>query len=294
MQKLANDESTAGTTYLKLMANNGYKEVLSEFNSETIEEERTATTVADQRSYQVPVDALWLSNLTIVSGTTRYPLTEVKSRDTWERLTSNTQTGIPDFYHIEPRKGVGGGKVSLDPIPGDAYSLVMVFETTGKDLAATAYTTGTVSVSRDTIAVTASGASWTGSMAGRYIRFTGSNGDGLWYKISAVVPSNALSLEQYYQGPTNISAEAYEIAELFELPEDVHMAPIYFSLWHYYASKRDKVQAGIYENQYKKLVENAHERHAVKSRDTNVYNFDQVIGQTMSDYPGWFPNDGVE
>lgn len=291
MQKLGNDESVAATTYLKLMANNGYKELLGEFNSESIEDERSATTTVGRRDYQVPVDAMWLSNLTIISGTTKYPLTEVKSRDTWDRMTSNEVTGIPDFYHIQPRKGVGGGKVSLDPIPGDAYTLKMVFETTAKDLAATAHTDGTVSVARNTVAVTGSSTNWTANMKGRYIRFTGAAGDGLWYRIVDVVPTSALTLEQYYQGPTNVSGETYEIAELFELPEDVHMGPIYFALWHHFASKRDKVQAKIYENQYKELVKAAHERHAVKSRDVVIHGYD--FDQMTNDYPNWFPSDGV-
>lgn len=290
MKKLANDETAEGLTYLKLMANNGYKQVLSEFDSEQIEEERTTSTVANQRSYQAPVDALWVSNLTIVNGTTKYPLTEVKSRDTWERMTSNNITGIPDFYFLQPRKGLGGAKIQLEPIPNAVYSLIMVFETTAKDLGNDAHSTGTASVSQDSATVTGVGTGWTANMKGRYIRFTGSNGDGLWYKIAQSVPSTTITLENYYQG-VSVSGESYEVAELFELPENLHMAPVYFSLWHYFAFKRDKVQAGIYENLYKGMVKAAHEAHATKSRDSVVHGYE--IDEMLSDYPDWFPADGV-
>lgn len=292
-QKLANDQSTDAATFLDLMLNQGYKQVLSEFNSESIEEQRETTTVIDQRSYQAPVDALWISDLTIIqSDNIKYPLTEVRSRDTWDRITSNEISGIPEFYFVQPRKGIGGLVVQLEPIPSDEYGLIMVFETTAKDLSVIAHTTGTAAVNQDDSVVTGAGSpAWTSQMIGRYIRFTGTAGDGLWYKIAAVNSSTQLVLENYYQG-ANYSAGNYEIAQMFELPEDLHMAPVFYALWHYYASRRDKQQAAIYESQFTRLITDAHERHAIKTRDPIVHNFQ--VDSIMSDYPNWFPSDGVD
>jgi len=289
MQSLGNDPSADSLTFLKLMANQGYKMVLSEFDSEQIEEERTIATVADTRSYQLPVDATWVSTLTIEDGTTKYPLTEVKSRTTWDRMTSNQVTGIPEFYFYQPRKGIGGGLLLLDPIPGSVYDLVITMETTGKDLKNDAYTTGTAAATQDSATVTGTGTTWTAPMVGRYIRFTGAGADGLWYKISAFVSTTEITLENYYQGE-DYSTAAYEIAEMFELPEDLHMAPIYYSLWHYYASRRDKGQAAIYKNLYDQVVEMGHNRHANKTRDNDIVDYSTTI---KSDYPDYFPSDGV-
>lgn len=293
LYELANESETSGRAFLDLMANQGYKMTLSQFNSEQIEEERTGATVADKREYQMPVDALWLSQLTIIEGTTKYPLVEVKSRDTWESMTSNETTGIPEFYFVQPRKGIGGSLILLEPIPGDVYDFVMVVETTSKDLSNAAYTTGTVSVTKDTDVVTGSGTTFTAPMVGRYIRFNESskNGDGLWYRISEYTSGTSIKLENYYQGE-NYSGGTYEICEMFELPEDLHMAPIYYSLWHYYASRRSKDQAAIYRSQYDQLIKDAKERHATKTRDIAVHDFGQV--GFMSDYPNYFPSDGVE
>lgn len=78
---------------------------------------------------------------------------------------------------------------------------------------------------------------------------------------------------------------------MFELPEDLHMAPIYYSLWHYFASRRNKEQAAIYQAQYRTLVGDAHDRHNQKTRDNVIHDFGAELN---SDYPSFFPSDGVD
>lgn len=292
MQSLANDDSASTLTFLKLMANEGYKKVLAKIDVEDVEEEAETVCVIGQRAVQPPVGTRKISNVIIVDGTSRTPLVEIKSRTAWERITGSENTGIPQFYHVQPRKGLGGIKLHVDPKPGLAYTMVLVFESTAKSLSQEAYTTGTAAINKDSVEVTGTGTTFTPQMVGRYIKFTAGDGDGMYYKVISYTSATVIEIENYYEGE-NYSG-TYEIVELFELPEDAHMAPLYYSLWHYYATRRDKQQAAIYKKLYEDLTTESHEINAVKTRDNDIIGLEAaMLGNLMSDYPDYFPADGI-
>jgi len=76
------------------------------------------------------------------------------------------------------------------------------------------YTTGTISISSGSATVTGSGTTFTSTMAsGQYwIQFSGSND---WYKITAFTSATSLTVEEVYQGTTNLSASTYIIRKRF-------------------------------------------------------------------------------
>lgn len=289
-QKLAQDTNTDSVTFLNIMMNAGYKEVLAELGRPVIEKTKTTTTVAGQSSYQMPADFNWIKTIKITIGTTDYSPDEEESQEQWDYLTSQDRSGdIPEAYFVKPRFGVGGTEIELYPTPSTSgNTITVVYEAVDKDLSVAKYTTGTVSLTNGSALVTGSGTTFTRAMVGRYFQVTDADGDGLWYKISGFGSSTALSLENYYQGTTDTS-NSYQIAEAFGLPEDLHMLPIYFAVWHYSLFRRDKTRSDEYSTLYAGGLAMAKRRYGTKSRSNKIKGKAR-LGNVSSSYPRHFPS----
>lgn len=83
------------------------------------------------------------------------------------------------------------------------------------------YTTGTVSINKGSTTVTGVGTTFTTTMASGqyYIQFIGSND---WYLITAYSSATSITIEDAYQGPTNLSGTTYIIRKkYYSLPSTV-------------------------------------------------------------------------
>lgn len=289
-QKLAQDTNSDTITFLNTLMNTGYKEILSELGRPVTEKTKTTVTVANQQGYQMPIDFNWLKSITVTVGSTRYTPDEEESQEQWDYLNSSTRYGdIPELYFVRPRFGFQGNEVQLYPIPSTAGNTVtVVYEAIDRDLSQVKYTTGTISVVNGSATVTGVGTTFTSAMVGRYFQITSDTGDGLWYKVVAFVSTTSITLENYYQG-TTISTVNYQIAEAFGLPEDLHMLPIYYAVWHYMMFRRDKTRSDQYGGLYKLGLSDAKRRYGTKSR-SNIIKGNSRIGAWGGSYPRNFPN----
>ena len=289
MTKLSSDSSTDSQTFLKLMANIGYKEILAELGRPVTEKTKTTTTVASQQGYQMPADFNWLKSIKVTVGTTKYTPDEEESQEHWDYLTAQTRTGdVPEAYFVRPRFGFGGTEVQLYPTPSTSgNTITLVYEAIDKDLSVAKYTTGTVALTNGSATVTGSGTTFTRAMVGRYFKNEDADGDGLWYKVSGFTSTTVLTLENFYQGTTD-SSNTYQIAEAFGLPEDLHMLPIYYALGHYYGFRRDEKQENKYIALYQTGLQSAKRRYGTKSRSNIIKGRQRINGRGGSN-PSWFP-----
>jgi hypothetical protein len=289
MSNLSQDTSADSQTFLKLMANAGFKEVLAELGRPVTEKTKTTTTVAAQQGYQMPVDFNWIKSFKVTIGTIHYTPDEEESQEQWNYLTSQPRSGdIPEAFFVRPRFGVGGTEVQIYPTPSTSgNTITVVYEATDKDLSVAKYTTGTVALTNGSATVTGSGTTFTRAMVGRYFQVTDADGDGLWYKVSGYTSATVITLENFYQGTTD-SSNTYQIAEAFGLPEDLHMLPIYFSLWHYSLFKKDADNVAQYGGMYKVGLLEAKRRHGTKSR-SNIIKGNRRLSNRSGSYPGHFP-----
>lgn len=305
MQDLAGDSSAGALTILKRGANIGYKKVLHQLGRDVTELTQTATTrapsatlVRSDRVYQCPPDYHIMKTLTITIGGTKYPIYEEPSDIKWQERTTILQTGRPYKYFIRRRFGLSGAVLELNPIPDAAgYTLEMTYEATAKDLSADRYSTGNINLTGGTTpsANVAGGSSapvWSQKMIGRYLRSTDDNSDGLWYKITNVSSPIALTLENVWEGNT-ISNVAYEICELFALPEDIHELPCLYGLSHYWAHRQKRVNKLDYLKQFTVGLVEARITYGTKSRDNNVQQDERSNVNGSTNYPDWFPQSGV-
>lgn len=91
--------------------------------------------------------------------------------------------------------------------------------TDGEQTLPTTYSTGTVSCTKGSAAVTGTDTAWTAAMIGRQISFE--NNPPAYYTITAVGSGTALTLDRAYEGETD-SSQTYIIAQYYvEFPSDL-------------------------------------------------------------------------
>lgn len=276
---LSNDTNSNTITLAKKWMNQGYHELLQTINSEFLEQQSSVTTVASTEDYYLPVDVSWVSDVVLIDSNNKYPLIEIKSRETWNKVTSTTQTGRPTHYFLDANKGFGMSKIRLYPKPEAVYTVNLTTRVNNKDLSATKYTTGTAGCIADT--VTGTGTTFTAAMVGRYIKFA--DGDGFYYKIKTYTSGTSIKLHRNVSA--TVSAGNYEIVELFELPESLQMGPLHFALQYYFTWRGNTEKARSHERAYLNIEKRA--KTLLTQKTDNIIISDD-IGATGT-YPGHFP-----
>lgn len=274
-------------TYLKMMANIGYKAILSDFGRPNIERTKTALTVANQQAYQLPGDVLFPKTITVTVGGTIYTANEVSGQEQWDRLNNIVQASdIVEWFFMRPNFGVGGTELLLWPTPSSAgRTITMVYEATDKDISQTAYTAGSIAVTSGSATVTGTGTLFTLSMVGRYLKITDTAADGLWYRVAARPSSTQITLENVYEGNTG-SGLSYQISEAFGIPEDMQILPFYYALMHWYMTKENAAALKQYFALFDGGLKAAKDRYGTRTRKDTVY---MDVNMAIGGYPSYFP-----
>lgn len=121
-------------------------------------------------------------------------------------------TAIPRFF-FQRRDDFG-----IWPTPQGAYTITLTFIPRHKDMSASDYTTGTVTVTNDDATVAGSGTTFTAAMVGRFFK---SDDDGFWYRIKTFTSTTSIELENVFQG-TTAAGESFTIGDSPEIPEEIH------------------------------------------------------------------------
>ncbi|MEM3077620.1 MAG: hypothetical protein QXW38_08405 [Candidatus Nitrosotenuis sp.] len=294
-QDLSGDNSSSSLTFFKRMMNVGYKYVLAELGRPVTERTQTANSVTNQQAYQLPPDFLFAKSVVYISGSTKYPVVEEESQEYWDYLNLNTQNGIPQVYFIRPRFGFSGAEILFYPRPSEngTNNILVVYEATDKDLSVDKYTTGTVNVTAGSATVAGAGTTWTKPMEGRYFKVTAASAeDGLYYRVLTRNGDTSLTLENVYEGETQTGV-TYEIVEIFNLPEEMQILPVYFALHHYFAGRKDQSR---YDDKYFTLfregLELAKRRHGTKTR-SSIIRPKNWLTRWGYNYPAYFPSGGI-
>lgn len=115
--------------------------------------------------------------------------------------------------------------------------------TTGNGAAGTVSSIGTASVTSGSTAVTGSGTLFTTTvnqqLEGRWIKFSQSQGDGLWYQIQSVNSTTGITLYQPYQGSTITNTQSFTIGQMPLIAEDFQDMLVWKVLSQYYMSLVD-------------------------------------------------------
>ncbi len=206
----------------------------------------TATTAISVgvQFYPLPPNYSKLKSLTITVGNLQWTPKEVFTTEEWNQLNVFPYyADIPNNFFIYPG-GDHGAQVGIWPIPSTTGNVITFsYKFRVPDLSLADYTTaGSLSVTTKTTAVTGSGTSFVPttniSNESRWIQFAQPKGDNLWYQITSVDSTTALTLYQPYQGITVSAAAAgtYTIGQMPLLMEDFHDMLIWKALTYYFSS----------------------------------------------------------
>lgn len=290
-QTWSGDKSAPMLENLKELLNLGYKDILNKFTGEETEDVRTSYTQTSTRATKLPPNYIRMHSVTATVGSQVYDLVEEESQDKWaERLYLNRTSTRPEVYFLRPRFGVGGTELLIDPIPSDTSTLITTnYAANAKDLGVDKYTTGTITATNDSDTIAGSGTTFTTAMIGRYLKVDDVTGDGNWYRITGFNSPTSLTIENNYDGDTT-AGKSFIIAEVFALPEEMHILPVYYTMMHYYLGyrqDRDEKLAAPWEARYTAGMKEAEKRYKRKGKGNTLRDKGKATGWPT--YPGYFP-----
>lgn len=258
-QDLTQNTSSANATRGAFLINQGLRDLTTKFYLDEVSQDFPGGTIAGQTAYRLPYNIKELVDFYIVSGSLRYVLTEVPNAQFFDRLQfAQYSSDIPQYFWIF------ANQINIFPTPASSGNqMTFRYKERLRDLSQVDYTTGTVSVSNLTNAVTGSGTTWTEDMANRWIRISANttsnttSGDNEWYQIFTVVDATHITIFNQYQG-TSVTGGTYTIGEMPLLPEDYQVVALYYALWIYYTSivpntNQAKLYHELYDYGYAKL-----------------------------------------
>ena len=211
----------------------------------------TGTLVDSQKDYQLPADFVRATEVTITSNGIVYPLVEVQSEHKWNELNiiPTVTIYIPTRYFVK-----GNNVISIWPAPSTntVGTINVSYEPRMPDYAL-ADVTGTCTVANGDATVTDSGTSFLQSMLNAYFSVTDGS-DGNWYQVGAFTSTSSIELGNVYQGVSG-SGRPYIIGACSDIPEEYHMAFVYFACYQFYLKRKDNNQATSFFGLYQDLLD---------------------------------------
>jgi hypothetical protein len=264
--------ATANLTFGDQMMNDAHRHICSMKDWYFLHRTRTMTTTAATQFKPLPYDVDQVESVYVTISTKRYTPKLITSREQWDLLNVISVTSdIPTYAFVY------NGELGLWPIPSTSSNVITVnAKVRVIDLSIADYTTGNVSaIANGAVAMTGSGTSWTERMGGRWIRLTTSNtantGDGVWYEVSGVASSTALTLVRSYGGTTIAAGSAaYTLGQAWLLPEVFQDLPVYYAAAAYWLKESDAKRASGFQELYDQKLKSLKEQYTAPITDLVV------------------------
>lgn len=254
-QQITGDYSAAGLVMAKRDINEGGAMFLNRLGRKFNRQYKKANLTENQQYYQFSADVLRISGIRCLNGSFYYTPELVTSEEEWNMLNAITLTGsIPTHAYIR-----GFNEVGLLPIPASdvVQGLEISFEPQHVLLTQDDFTTGTVTVSNGSIAITHSATGFTPQMVGRWVQITDGT-DGRWYRIASYGSPSVLNLENYFEGISG-SDRTFRIGEVMRIPEAYQDAPVYYAVDRFYLTQNDQRTAAQFSGRFDMKVRSARE-----------------------------------
>lgn len=244
---------------------------------------RFANQVASQQWYQMPEDALRLTKVRAKVGTIWYFVDHVSDEDKWTLLNQTNQTSTyPTHYFVK-----GFDEFGLYPTPSasSVATIELVFEPKHTLLTQDDYTTGSLTVTNGSQAITGTSTVFTSSMVGRYLQISDGT-DGNWYKVSAYTSATSITIENYYQGISGTVANgSWRIGEVMKIPEEFQEAPVDYAMYRHFI-RRGSNKAPTFKTLFDGACESAEDLYGntTSNQVINVNNLNKVYNP-LTDTP---------
>jgi hypothetical protein len=237
------DTTTPTKTFLKQRINERYQLVADKLKTFANSVPITALTEAGNQYYANPRNLKSIEGISVTVGSMVRHLKPKNSQEVWDKLNVVTVTSDMAEYYFRRRDDYG-----IWPVPSNDGNTISITHTqTAYPLTAEDYTTGTVSVSVNNQTVEgAGGMTWNTSVkAGYWFSLADTNGEprGSWYRIAGITDADTLTLETYFEEPTETGAK-YIIGETPEIPEEGHVLLGIGAIADFYLLRRKDTETG--------------------------------------------------
>lgn len=226
--------------------------------------EASTNVVASQQYYQLPPDAVRVTEVRTNTGAGGYnwPMVQIDSEDLWNRyniIPSNTVI-VPQFFFIR-----GNNEIGLYPIPSTNVTngLIVSYESRTPDMNQEDVTTGTCTVANGATTVSFSNTIITQQMVGRWFQVTDGT-DGNWYQIGIFDSSSQVDLGNDYVGISG-SGRSFIIGQAPDIPEDYHMALVYYAAYNFYLKRNENENSLQYKGLFEDLLQQYKDNYAAKT-----------------------------
>jgi hypothetical protein len=224
--------------------------------------EKSTGLVAGQQYYQLPPDAVRVTQIRVVSNGLFVPVTQVSSEERWNRLNviPAATISLPTHFFVK-----GNNEIGLWPTPSQTVSngLLISYEPRLVDMSVEDVTGASANVTNASTAVTFSTTPAKANMVGQWFQVTDGS-DGNWYQISIFNSTSSLTLGNDYQGLTGTGL-SFVIGQAPDIPEDYHMALVYYAAYQYFLKRKDANTAETYNSLFNDLLNQYKETYAAKT-----------------------------
>lgn len=262
---ISTSTSSQALTNIKQDINQGLRIFKNASRRYWTRKEVTTNLVASQQYYTFPEDMVRITTVKATSGGITIPVTMIDSEELWNRinLVPAMTVGIPTQGFIRGRNEIG-----LYPIPSTNYNngLIVSYESRLVDMSVDDVTPTLYVTNGQNTITAATGTPFTPNMVGKWLSVTDGT-DGNWYQITGYTSNTQLTIENFYQGITNASGAGAQgiIASAPDIPEDYHLAMVYFACYNYYLKRKDMDVAAEFKSLYDDLFKQYKSVYAAKT-----------------------------
>lgn len=244
-QQAAGLTDSASLTKFKRDMQVGASKFMARLGREYTRNTITMNLVANQQYYPLPVDAFKLKEMTVSTGTYIPPMEQIPDEFAWNMMNMLTITGQPTHYFVRVTQGYT--EIGLYPTPANNVTngIVIAYSSRHVEMTQNDFSTGTIAINNNSKTLTHSATGFTAKMVGQYFQNTDGT-DENWYKIAAFVSTSQLTLQSAYQG-ANVTASAFRIGQVMDLPEEYLEAPVDYALYRHYLRRGDTGKAAEFK-----------------------------------------------
>ena len=221
----------------------------------------TGNLVDSQKDYQMPADFVRATEITITANGIVYPLVEVQSEHKWNELNiiPTVTIYIPTRYFVK-----GNNVISIWPAPSTNMvgTINVSYEPRTPDISQSD-TIGTATVANASTTILDSATSFLPNMLNSYLSITDGS-DGNWYQIGAFNSSSSIELSNFFQGISGAS-RPYIIGACWDVPEDYHLALVYYASYQYFLKRKDMGIATSFLGLFQQLLDQYRTTYASKT-----------------------------
>lgn len=221
----------------------------------------SAQLVLNQQYYQLPPDAVRVTQVYVNANGLNYPVKQINSEYLWNKINiiPAITINVPTYFFIRGRNEIG-----LWPIPSyTATSALNVSYEPQLYLSQSDLTTGTCNVTNGSTTATFNSNVITADMVGRWFNVSGRYNES-WYQISIFDSTNQIELGNNYGG-TSGSNLNFTIADAPDIPEDYHLGLVYYAAYNFYMKRKDARVSNMYWDYFNQLLTQYKENYASKT-----------------------------